>query len=77
MITAFCTSFPDWLLVICLLVMLCAALLFVLKWLLIILSLLFFVVKYAVTGRWKEFNDRIVNDPDFLTFDKETGKFIS
>lgn len=30
---------------------------------------------YVVRGRLKEFNDRVLNDPDFLTFDKTTGKF--
>lgn len=45
---------------------------FVLKIVLFILLELFYVVQ----GRFKEFNDRMQNDSKFLTFDKETGKFI-
>ena len=50
--------------------------LFILKWVLAILALIFFSIFYAVTGRWKEFCDRMENDKTFLTFDKDTGKFI-
>lgn len=75
MITTFCTFFPDWLLVICLVVIGGAILLFILQWVLVIVSLVFFAIRYAVMGKWKEFCDRMSNDPSFLTFDKETGKF--
>ncbi len=31
---------------------------------------------YVVRGRLKEFNYKILNDPDFLSFDKDTGNSI-
>lgn len=43
---------------------------------LIFLVTLILYIYYAIRGKAKEFNERIQNDPKFLTFDEETGKFI-
>lgn len=75
MTTTFCTFFPDWLLVICLIVIGGAILLFILRGILVIATLAFFAILYAIKGRWSEFCNRMDNDPTFLTFDKKTGKF--
>lgn len=75
MIALFTTHFPDWLMVMCL-VALAAWLLFKLALFVVAyIGILCIMIKFAVTGRWKEYMDRCKNDPDFLTFDKETGKF--
>lgn len=77
MTALFITHFPSWLLVIALVVIGAAVLFWVLKWVFAILLIIGFSVKYLLQGRIKEFHERMLNDPDFLTFDKETGKFIS
>ena len=76
MTTLFLTHFPSWLLVIVLVAIVGVVLLWVLKWFLALLILLVFSVKYLLQGRIKEFHERMLNDPDFLTFDKKTGKFV-
>lgn len=76
MTTLFLTHFPSWLLVIVLVAIVGVVLLWVLKWVLAILIIIVFSVKYLLQGRIKEFHERMLNDPDFLTFDKKTGKFV-
>ena len=77
MTTLFSTHFPSWLLVIVLVAIVGVVLLWILKWVLAILIIIVFSVKYLLQGRIKEFHERMLNDPDFLRFDKETSKFIS
>ncbi len=55
MITAFCTSFPDWLMVICLLLIACVILFKLLIFVAALLAVIFNMLKYALTGRWKEY----------------------
>ena len=43
---------------------------------LIFLATLILFIYYALRGKAKEFDYRMKNDPKFLTFDEETGKFI-
>lgn len=77
MTTLFLTHFPSWLLVIVLVATGAVVLFWALKWVFAVLLIIIFSVKYLLQGRIKEFHERMLNDPDFLTFDKETGKFIS
>lgn len=72
----FVTHFPEFLFWVIPIVILGGIALFLLKWVVLILLFILFSIIYAVQGRWKEFNYRLDNDPTFLTFDKETGKFI-
>ena len=72
----FVTHFPSWLLVIVLVVIAAAVLLVLLKWVFAVLIIIVLSVKYLLQGRIKEFHHRMLDDTDFLTFDKETGKFI-
>ncbi|MCM1333402.1 MAG: hypothetical protein NC248_12440 [Bacteroides sp.] len=69
-------SFPDVIFTLVLILILGGIALFVLYWLLVPVIGIVFFAYYTVTGRRKEFLDRMENDPKFLTFDKETGKFI-
>lgn len=77
MTTLFLTHFPSWLLVIVLVAIGAVVLFWALKWVFAVLLIIIFSVKYLLQGKIKEFHERMLNDPDFLTFDKETGKFIS
>ncbi len=76
MILCFTTHFPDLLLWVLLIVLLGGIALFILSWIIPVFMLLFFVLKYLFTGRFREFCYRFKNDPTFLTYDKKTGKFI-
>lgn len=76
MTLCFATQMPDILLYGLLIAAVVAICLPVLFFILKLLILIFFVLLYTVQGRFKEFDYRMTNDPKFLTFDKETGKFI-
>ncbi len=66
MITTLCTFFPDWLLVICLLLIGCRILLFLLQVVAAFFSVLFLMLKYALTGRWQEYLEKCKKDPESL-----------
>lgn len=71
----FATHFPEMFLWAIPIIVLGGIALFVLYWVFVLFLLVILSVFYAVQGRWKEFSDRLDNDPSFLTFDKDTGKF--
>lgn len=54
----FCTFFPDWLLVICLLLIACVILFYALLFVAATVSSAFIMLKYAFTGRWNEYKEK-------------------
>jgi len=66
MVSLFCTSFPDWLLVICLLLIVGVLLFRLLIFLAAAFSVLFTMLKYALTGRWKEYLEECKTESDSM-----------
>lgn len=66
MIPTFSTSFPDWLLFLCILALICWLAFIALRFLAAIFYVLFIMLKYALTGRWKEYLEKCKTDPNSL-----------
>lgn len=66
MTTTFCTVFPGWLLIICLVLIGCVLLFLFLRVVAAFFYVLFIMLKYALTGRWKEYMEKCKTDPDAL-----------
>lgn len=62
----FSTFFPDWLLVICLMLIACWLLFKFLLLTAAVFHVFLIMLKYAITGRWKEYLEKCKTDPDSL-----------